>query len=178
MQTQDKKLFLDMQEHPENYSDQELEAMMDDLDHMPDVDLAWQEFNSQHTAIRTSRRWLQIAAVFAGIILLSGIVLAAWQLSNKNDKKVLSANTEMITTQNPIEAQDSIVRFDNVRLDSVLTIVAQHYKKQVDCRNEAVRNLHFHIEWNQAAPLSDFITLINNFEGVSLREEQDTIIAE
>lgn len=178
MQTQDKKLFLDMQEHPENYSDQELEAMMDALDQMPDVDLAWQEFNSRHTATRTSRRWLQIAAVFAGIILLSGIVLAAWQLSNENNKKVLSANTEMITTHNPIGAKDSIVRFDNVRFDSVLTTVAQHYKKQADCRNEAVRNLHFHIEWNQAAPLRDFIALINNFEGVSLREEQDTIIAE
>ena len=178
MQTTDKKLFLDMQEHPENYSDQELETVMDDLDRMPDVDLAWQEFVSQHSATRTSRRWLQIAAVFAGMILLSGIVLAAWQLSNENNEMTLPANTEMITTHHPIEAKDSIVRFDNARFDSVLTIVAQHYKKQVDCRNEAVRNLHFHIEWNQAAPLRDFITLINNFEDISLREEQDTIIAE
>ena len=82
------------------------------------------------------------------------------------------------TPYRPVETQDSIVRFDNIRLDSVLTIVAQHYGKRVDCRNEAVRSLHFHVEWNQAAPLSNFITLINNFEGVSLREEQDTIIAE
>ena len=70
------------------------------------------------------------------------------------------------------------MHFDNVQLDSVLAVVARHYQKQVDFRSDRLRRLHFHIEWNQAAPLSDFITLINNFEGISLREEQDTIIAE
>ena len=29
---ENKRLFLDMQEHPENYSDEQLEAMMDHID--------------------------------------------------------------------------------------------------------------------------------------------------
>ena len=37
-----KQMFLDMQEHPENYSDDQLETMMDELDQVPDVDAAWQ----------------------------------------------------------------------------------------------------------------------------------------
>ena len=46
MQTPDKKkqMFLDMQEHPETYSEEQIETMMDDLDRLPDVDVAWQEF--------------------------------------------------------------------------------------------------------------------------------------
>ena len=37
----DKKLFFDMQEHPENYSDEQLEAMMAELDKEPDTEAAW-----------------------------------------------------------------------------------------------------------------------------------------
>ncbi|MBR0049478.1 MAG: DUF4974 domain-containing protein [Prevotella sp.] len=187
MKTPDKRLFLKMEEHPENYSEEELEAMMDYLDRMADADVAWQEFCCQHNAVaplssplggKRRHRRLQIAAVFAGVVLLSGIAFAAWQLSNEEVPNSPLRGETQSTPYRPVETQDSIVRFDNIRLDSVLTIVAQHYGKRVDCRNEAVRSLHFHVEWNQAAPLSNFITLINNFEGVSLREEQDTIIAE
>lgn len=39
----DKKLFFDMQEHPENYSDEQLEAMMAELDKEPDTEAAWQK---------------------------------------------------------------------------------------------------------------------------------------
>ena len=34
------QLFRDMQEAPDKYSDQEIEAMIDDLDRQPDVDEA------------------------------------------------------------------------------------------------------------------------------------------
>ena len=36
-----KQLYRDMTEEPEKYSDQELEAMMDEIDQMPDVEEAW-----------------------------------------------------------------------------------------------------------------------------------------
>lgn len=39
----DKTLFFDMQEHPENYSDEQLEAMMAELDKEPDIEAAWQK---------------------------------------------------------------------------------------------------------------------------------------
>ena len=38
----DKQLFFDMQEHPERYSDEQLEAMMAELDKEPDAETAWQ----------------------------------------------------------------------------------------------------------------------------------------
>ena len=43
-------LFQDMQEHPESYSDNELEAMMDSLDQQPDLEKAWREFESKFSA--------------------------------------------------------------------------------------------------------------------------------
>ena len=43
----DKKLFFDMQEHPENYSDEQLEAMMAELDKEPDTEEAWLLLNEE-----------------------------------------------------------------------------------------------------------------------------------
>ena len=37
----DKQVFFDMQEHPENYSDEQLETMMTELDREPDAEEAW-----------------------------------------------------------------------------------------------------------------------------------------
>lgn len=126
---------------------------------------------------RHTRRLYRVAAAFIGVLMLSGIAWAAWQ-SRGQRADGGQVQTESAAELQPVETTGDVVRFDNVQLDSVLTVVAGHYRKQVEYRNEDVRTLHFHIEWNQAAPLADFITLINNFEGISLRQEQDTIIAE
>jgi len=78
MQTPDKRkqMFLDMQEHPEKYSEEQIEAMMDDLDRLPDVDAAWQKFQqAEQTSSRSS--WFKAAASIIGILMLSGIAYAA-----------------------------------------------------------------------------------------------------
>ena len=162
--------------HPERYTDEQVDQMLNEAGiPTPDAEEQWQRFQMMHT--NAKRRWMRVAATFIGVLMLSGIAWAAWQSRGQR----ADAGQEQVTSATelqPVETTGDIVRFDNVPLDSVLAVVARHYHKQVECRNETVRNLHFHIEWNQAAPLRDFITLINNFEGVSLREEQDTIIAE
>ena len=45
MQTKDnRQLYFDMLEHPEQYTDEQLESMMDELDSEPDTAQAWQEW--------------------------------------------------------------------------------------------------------------------------------------
>jgi hypothetical protein len=124
--------------------------------------------------------YFRIVATFIGLLMLSGLAFAAYHFAVGEGLESPSqeAKASVLSQQKPAEINDHIMLFDNMQLDSVLTIVAQHYQKQVKYQNDYVRHLHFHIEWNQAAPLADFITLINNFEGISLREENDTIIAE
>lgn len=124
------------------------------------------------------RRVYRVAAVFIGVLMLSGIAWAAWESRGQSFEPAHVESKTCPSDSRPVATEGDIVHFDNVQLDSVLAVVARHYQKQVDFRSDRLRRLHFHIEWNQAAPLSDFIMLINNFEGISLREEQDTIIAE
>ena len=84
-------LLLDMHEHPENYSDEQLAAMLNDemLEQLviakramtdipePDVDAEWQRFEQEHFAPVKNRRWLKVAAMIAGVLMLSAFTYAA-----------------------------------------------------------------------------------------------------
>ena len=92
------QLLLDMQEHPEQFSEQALktmlddpevrelmeataqlkQAMMSDENNENDVDAEWQRFAHTHlTGQKPERSWLKIAATFIGILMMSGIAFAA-----------------------------------------------------------------------------------------------------
>jgi len=114
MQTPDKKklMFLDMQEHPEKYSEEQIEAMMDELDQMPDVGTAWQKFeqNNHQNALIPSRNWWKAAATFIGILMISGIAFAAVHiLSPSNTKNADNSEQKMLTAVHDGDAIVAIV---------------------------------------------------------------------
>ena len=95
MEQNDKiRLLLDMHEHPENYTDEQLAAMLDDemqeqlatakraLTDIPepDVDAEWQRFEQEHFAPDHNRRWLKVAAVIAGVFCKSFLFFLAMLL--------------------------------------------------------------------------------------------------
>ena len=92
------QLLLDMQEHPEQFSEQALQTMLDDPEvrelmeataqlkqammsdenNVNNVDAEWQRFAQTHlTEQKPERSWLKIAATFIGILMMSGIAFAA-----------------------------------------------------------------------------------------------------
>jgi len=98
-----KQLFRDMQEHPENYSDEQLEAMMADIDREPDAEAAWQRFEERTLSPlprdgeslagarklraatpfhnRRGRRWVfRVAASFIAVLFITGVAFAAIRL--------------------------------------------------------------------------------------------------
>lgn len=143
------------------------------------IDDEWKRIVATDTHFRfLDSPFRKYAAMVVAILLLFGMAWAAWQWNDRSHKNATPAVAQTTVRLQTAQNRHGIVRFDNARLDSVLSVVARHYGKQVEYRSEGLRNLHFHIEWNQAASLGDFIILINNFEDVSLHEEQDTIIVE
>ena len=106
MNKDEKRLMLfDMQEHPEKYTDEQVEHLLDDEEAQEflrdlamarmagkkatpkkvDVDKAWKEFSEKHNKAKSIssganthyRNRMQIAASIIGIIFLSGVALAA-----------------------------------------------------------------------------------------------------
>lgn len=108
MNKDEKRLMLfDMQEHPEKYTDEQVERLLADEEAQEflrdlamarmagkkatpkkvDVDKAWKEFSEKHNKAKSIsngantsyRNRMQIAASIIGIIFLSGVALAAVQ---------------------------------------------------------------------------------------------------
>ena len=87
------------------------------------------------------RPYFRVAATIIGVLMLSGLARAAYHITIGITSESQPQETTISTPnqQKPVETFGDIVVFDNVQLDSVLTVVAQHYQKQVEYHNEAVR---------------------------------------
>ena len=131
------QLLLDMQEHPEQFSEQALktmlddpevrelmeataqlkQAMMSDENNENDVDAEWQRFAQTHlTEQKPERSWLKIAATFIGILMMSGIAFAAihviGNVSNAEGEPQKQIQETIIANPNQLPA-------DTLKTDSI-----------------------------------------------------------
>ena len=190
MQTPEKKkqMFLDMQEHPEKYSEEQIEAMMDDLDQMPDVESAWQKFNDNHPhAAMLSIRRFQIAASIIGVIMVSSIAFAAIHIIRKYQKPQQPTVTNVTATSSQPSALDSQKAdadtvsveprvFDNVPLDKMLIEMAGYYGVAVEFQFDEARQLRLHFVWDHNESLDHVVGRLNNFEAVNIVCEPKKLI--
>ena len=122
--------------------------------------------------------WLRIAAMFAGVLLLSGIAFATIYFVKTRESRVESQSPMVNGQSSMVNNQASSVRFEEVRLDSILGVVSAHYSKAVSFDSDEAKGLKFIIEWEPDAPLADFIEGINMFDGLQLTLQRDTIFVE
>ena len=139
MNKDEKRLMLfDMQEHPEKYTDEQMEHLLADEEvkeflrdlamarmagkkatpKKVDVDKAWKEFSNG-----SYRNRMKIAASIVGIIFLSGVALAAvqngWFKFSTSDKAVVNkAATEQIAYSKQL-ANDSLKAITTENKDSL-----------------------------------------------------------
>ena len=188
MKTNDhnKQLYRDMLEAPDKYSDQEIETMMDDLDQMPDVDEAWQQFAQQHiSSVRLMHTWRKVAAILIGILAISGITIAAVRIVHQAQHEERPV-TEVEKPQSAVTVSqalptDTIVKsrpvvFDNVTLDSIAKDIAAYHHLDMDLQNEQAYQLRFYFVWNQEDSLQEVIEKLNMFEQVNLAVEDGKLM--
>ena len=207
MEQNDKiRLLLDMHEHPENYTDEQLASMLDEemLERLatakraltdipePDVDAEWQRFEQEHFAPAHNRRWLKVAAMIAGVLMLSAFTYAAIQAVRAHQPEIQQPLTEQVektdapvATSSPTEAAgiDSVstgqpVTFDNVALETIVGDIAARHQMQVEFRNEDARALRFYFVWQPDEDLDAALERLNLFESVNISKEGNTIVVE
>ena len=179
--------LLRMTERPQDYTDEELQQLMSDPDMRAYYELmvkAEEGFTQRNTKRDKARRLWKIAAMFVGIILLSGLTFAAVHLMRSEKTEVRSQETEAVATSQPstlnsqLPESDTIRTFENAELQQILGELADHYHLEVDYRNEQSRHIRLYTKWNTSAPLSQMVERLNSFEKVSIRQTQNQIIAE
>ena len=200
--------LLDAQDHPEAFTDEELQAMLkdDDLRELAelmarlkqayigketediDVDAEWQRF-----ALRKPKRrswgWMQIAAAFVGLLMLSGITYAAIHIVSSNRSQQAEVqDTTAVTHKGPAPAVKFASHegptscepktFENVPLKDIATELVSFYHINIETRNAETAALRLYYPWNPQMPLRQVVEELNRFEKVHLTLTNDTLIIE
>ena len=198
------QLLLDMQEHPEQFSEQALktmlddpevrdlmeataqlkQAMMSDENNVSDVEAEWQRFAQTHlTEQKPERSWLKIAATFIGILMMSGIAFAAIHVIRHFSNAGVEPQTPIIANPHQVPADTlktdtippKVVRYDEATLEQIMTDMADYYGLTLNWKSEEAKTLRLFYIWNKQQSAVEAISSINFFERIRL-ELSDSIL--
>lgn len=213
METTDENIrqLLEMLDNPDNYTEQEIceiinrnedardtyllmvEAKRSSRhrkDNKPvDVDAAWHRFNLKIQSKQRGLSWMKTAASFIGVLLMSGIALAAIHLVQRY--KTAEASTTELTddVKSPVDAVavDTLktdtttvqpVVYDNIPLENLLTEIAAHYNAKVTFVNEEARQFRFRFVWNPQQGIDQVVSDLNQFERLTVMLKDNVITVE
>ena len=177
--------LLKMTEHPQDYSDEEIRQMMSD----PDMRAYYELMVDAETGFAQRKKnqgdvpmILRIAAMFIGVLLLSGVAFAMWHFT-MTDRQRAAAPTHgqessIVTSQQEPVTANSVRTFENVELQQILQELSDHYQVGVVFHNERSRHIRIYTKWDTNAPLHQMIKRLNGFEKVNIRLTDNQIIAE
>ena len=235
--------FLNLQEHPEQVTEEQLRQLLEDrqmrelveqmaftkrtfkshetLDKEPSVEEEWTQFAAAHSeeldaldedglsASPTGHRSLvpekahgftffkqlfgKYAAAFIGVLMASGIALAAIHIMRQSTQKqqpvaeTVTASKTLSTTdiRNSVaDAQQAMADtlvveprvFDNVPLDTMLLEMAQYYQVEVEFQREEARLLRLHFDWKPNDSIDRVVERLNHFEAVNIILEPKKLI--
>lgn len=206
---------IDMIEHPEKYSDAQVEEILQDEECRQtyftmvemrmafdkegvlknlDIDQEWQNLQRGQKTSDSRFSWTKIAASFIGIVLLSGIAVAAIHTySSREDSKQIAVDTTFVSNTSTSNGQKIAEKqkddeeklkkiihktFDNVPLSNMLEELAKYYGVTVVFRNDEAKLLRFYYEWNSEDDLSKVVDELNHSQQMNLSLEEGKIIVE
>ena len=150
------------------------------------IDAEWQRLSDEKQEVRSEKySLLKFAAMFLGILMLSGIAFAAIHIaSHYNAPK--GQNAEVITNSQPSTASPQLAEpdtiatlqpklYDNVPLGEIFQDISNHYSVKVVYLNEDAPQLRLFYRWKPEYTLDKVVEMINNFEWIQIQSENDTL---
>lgn len=156
------------------------EEVTDDM-----IDAEWQRLIREKQEVKIEKySFLKIAAIFVGILMLSGIAYAAIQIVSHSNS--LKEQNELITKSQPstsgshISATDTIASlqpklYDNVPLGDIFEELSGYYNVKVVYQNEDAPRLRLFYQWKPEYTLDRVVEMLNNFEWIQIQVETDTL---
>lgn len=126
------------------------------------------------------KRKIRIAAACIALLIISGLAYAVlYKALSESPTAMEIVNTNTISEINGMKTNRSpVIRFENVRLDSMLSVVAKEYHRVLYFRDDQPRNLRISTTWQPQLPLSVLINVMNELDGFQLLVTDDTIFVE
>ena len=127
---------------------------------------------------------LKFAAMFVGILMLSGIAFAAIHIAShynasEQETKVIK-NSQPSTSSPQLAEPDTIVApqpklYDNVPLGEIFDELSGYYNVKVVYQNEDAPRLRLFYQWKPEYTLEKVVEMLNNFEWIQIHTENDTL---
>ena len=192
-------LLFQMMEQPQAYTDQQWQEILSDeecrelytlmaktqstFDAQKDIDDETIDAEWKRLSASSNRSWLRVAAIFIGVLILSGITFAAVHIIRHStviqepqpEEQPIKQQTVPTDTINNI-VHSGPVLFDNVTLDSIAKDIAAYYHIEMDMQNEQARQLRFYFLWQPNDSLQEVIDKLDMFEQVDMAIEHGKLI--
>lgn len=198
---------LNMTEHPEQYTDEQLQELLADEEcakyyrlicdadnayaeapeeSEEEIEAEWQRITDREgkKTLRRSLSVRKIAAVIIAVLALSAVSYAAIRLITARQHQSAPAPVSEVTQvpENTYQQQsaptDIIHVFQNAELQDILTAVANHYQLRTEYRSEEVRHVRLYIKWNKDEGVEKLVKRLNRFDKVNLVLEGDVLIVQ
>ena len=200
--TQEEKLtrLLEMQEHPERYTEEEIRQLMADEEcrqlyeqMVRATDAMFEEKHFDYVecgTLNTQRSKLfKIAAIFIGVLLFSGITYAAIhyvrnsffdQSPSQVENVGSSADSQLSDPQ--LSPQDSTllkpVVFEDAELVTILKEVAAYYHYETVYKRDDAKHIRLYFTWDKSMPVEEIVEMFNKFERIHITLKDTQMIIE
>lgn len=197
--------LFDMLDHPNNYTDEQMQTMLSDDDTRHDyeilarvksvlkgeqasqcpidTDAAWQDFTRRHR----QSNWHRIAAVVTGVVIVSAFAVAAvlrHVSPQQPTAQVMTTDSVRPLVKKPADTSKVVkadtldlqpVTFEDVTVEKILTTMASFYGVKVAVGDETMLGVRLYFVWDKRKTLQENISLLNGFDRISLTVEGDSI---
>ena len=183
--------LLKAMENPGDYTDEELEQLFEDEELRDCYNMAikaeqgfrLRREQAELHPLATHHIWLKVAAVFIGLIMLSGITIAAIQYIRYIDDKQTVQKPPVATVQPQPAAEseepaDTLRTFENEELEDILSEIADYYHLRTEYRDDEIRHIRLYIKWNKMQSAEAMVERLNGFEKVNVILDKDLLCAE
>ena len=178
----------------------------EDIDTSEIIDEEWVKFEAEHfsengeleklgngssfnsSIFQSFNSFKKVAAMFIGVLMLSGITYAAIRivsqhvggdLQSPTQEARITNSRQQITDEQPADstAMKPVV-FEDAELTTILHEVATFYQCETVYKNEKVKHVRLYFTWDKTKPIDEVVETFNKFERFHITRENQKLIVE
>jgi len=172
----------------------------EDIDTSDIIDEEWAKFEAEHfndelkdgssfnlPIFQSFSSLKKIAAMFIGVLMLSGIAYAAIHIisnsqspqEQQSEALERSKPSTLNTQHNEMDStQTTLVVFENKELCMILTEVATFYQCETVYKSEKVKHVRLYFTWDKTKQVDEVLETFNRFDRFRIIRENQQLIVE
>lgn len=152
-----------------------------------EINREWENLMASRHKKKSIFTWLlqrKTAAIITFLIASYSIIMVGVSLTNSRIERTPadegpSSATKILTEtglrQMKEAVKDTVIIFEDVKLDRILTEIAPYYNVGVDLKSPASKEIRLFLKWDSTTGLPELIEHLNSFERINLFLQEDTI---